>query len=69
MIILSVIAAIPPVVLISRKWLDQYAYKTEFTIYIVLIPFIVVFMISLFAISLKTVRASRTNPVESLRYE
>ena len=69
LIAISAIPAIPAVIMFNGQWLDSYAYKTEFSLIPVLISFIAITAISLITISFRANRASRANPVESLRYE
>jgi putative ABC transport system permease protein len=52
-----------------NKWLHGYAYKIELNITYFLVATLVVFMIALLTVSYQSIKAAKTNPVDSLRYE
>ena len=51
------------------KWLQNFAYRIEFNIWMFLASAGVALLIALFTVSYQTIRAAHSNPVDSLRYE
>jgi putative ABC transport system permease protein len=51
------------------KWLQNYAYRTNLSIWIFLLSGLAALAIALITVSYQTIKAARANPVESLRYE
>ena len=54
---------------IMFSWLQDFAYRINLTWWIFALPSVVVVMIALLTVSIHTLKAARTNPVNSLRYE
>jgi putative ABC transport system permease protein len=52
-----------------NKWLHDFAYKTEITIWIFLFAGSLALLIALFTVSANAVKAATANPVKSLKYE
>ncbi len=52
-----------------NKWLQNFAYRIDLTIWPFLLAGVSALVIALLTISFQTVRAATANPVESLRYE
>ena len=63
------IIAWPAAYYIMNNWLQNFAYKTNISIWIFFFSGIIALMIALLTISLHTINAANTNPVESLHYE
>ena len=55
--------------IITDKILQQYAYRTEVTIWLFLVAFAIALLIALLTIISQTYLTAAKNPVESLRYE
>ncbi len=55
--------------LVINRWLETFAYRTQITLTIFLLPGLVVLIIALATVSYQAIKAALTNPVESLRYE
>jgi len=51
------------------KWLQNFAYKTELSWWIFVLPVLLVLLIVLLTVSWQSWNAARRNPVEALRYE
>ena len=68
-ILYACIFAIPVAWYAMRKWLQNYAYKTEISWWIFALAAIIVFGIALITVSWQTWKAATRNPVEALRYE
>ena len=54
---------------VMKEWLQNYAYHTPLTIGAFLIAAALAVAVIVVTTSYQAVRASRTNPVEALRYE
>ena len=50
-------------------WLQGFAYRTELSLDIFLLPILIVLLIAALTVTGLTLRAARSNPVEALRYE
>jgi putative ABC transport system permease protein len=65
----AVILAIPIFVLGASSWLENYAYRIDIGLELILIPVLILFLIALATVSYRTYVASNANPVTSLRAE
>ena len=52
-----------------NKWLQDFAYRIEITIYPFIISGILALVIALFTVGYQAVKAALANPVDSLRSE
>ena len=52
-----------------HKWLQQFAYHTNIPLWTFLMAGIMAAIIALATVSIQTIRATRTNPIKSLRSE
>jgi len=52
-----------------HKWLQNFAYRIDLTVWPFLLSGLLALVIALLTISWRTIRAARANPVEALRYE
>jgi len=66
---IAVVLAIPMVVFGANSWLENYAYRIDIGLEMVLIPALILFIIALLTVSYRTFVASKANPVNSLRSE
>jgi len=66
---ISFIIACPVAWYAMYKWLQNYAYKTEFSLWILALAGIITLVIALMTVSWQSWRAATRNPVESLRCE
>lgn len=67
MLIVATAIASPIVRYAITKWLDQYAYRTEISWWIFILPLLVMTIIVFVTIAQHALRAALTNPVDSLR--
>ncbi len=63
------IIALPAGYLGGSKWIESFAYRTDFGIEIFLFAFLFVSIITVLTISYHTLRAALTNPSKVIRYE
>ncbi len=61
--------SVPVAYYFSSRWLDNFAYKTEMGAYVFVLAGAVSFLLAIVTVSYHTMKAARTNPVESLRME
>jgi putative ABC transport system permease protein len=66
---LSILIASPLIWWVMNNWIQAFPYRTTISPLVFLISGVMVLLVALITVSYQTVKASRTNPVESLRYE
>jgi putative ABC transport system permease protein len=69
LIALSILLSVPLVYFLMNNWLQSFAYHTSISWLTFPLAGLVVLVISLLTVSVQTLRAARSNPVNSLRYE
>jgi putative ABC transport system permease protein len=69
LIFISIVLATPLIWYVMKRWIEGFPYQTSMTADIFLISGLSVVFISLLTVSFQTLKASKTNPVDSLRYE
>ena len=69
LVLIAFILAVPAGYLFMKKWLLNFAYKTDINIWIFLVAGGISLAIALLTISIHSVKAANSNPVDSLRYE
>jgi putative ABC transport system permease protein len=52
-----------------REWLQGYAFRIEVNMWLFILPALLVWVIALLTVSVQTIKAAKSNPVKSLRYE
>ena len=68
-ILIAFILACPLAWIGGRAWLQDFAYRTDLNWWIFLAAGILAWLFAIAAISIQSLRASRENPIHSLRYE
>ena len=68
-VLIANIIAWPTAYYFMNKWLQDFAYKTEMSIWIFLLSGILALIIALLTVSANAVKAATANPVKSLKYE
>ena len=66
---IAIIFATPLTWWIMSNWLEDFASRINMTWWIFALPSLLVVLIALFTVSIHTLKAAKTNPVKSLRYE
>lgn len=69
LILISFLISAPIAYYVIQQWLSDFAYQTEISWWVYGLGGIASLLIALFSISAKVWKASRTNPIESLKYE
>jgi putative ABC transport system permease protein len=68
-IFLSIILALPFAWYVMHRWLENFAYRISLSWWIYAAAGLTAFIITFITVSVQSLRASRRNPVETLRYE
>ena len=68
-VVIAELLSIPIVLYFLGKWLNNFPYRTGIGWWVFLAAFIVATLVVLLTVSIHAIRASRTNPVDALRYE
>lgn len=66
---LSILIASPLIWWVMNNWIQTFPYRTTISPLVFIASGAMVLCVALITVSYQTVKASRTNPVESLRYE
>jgi putative ABC transport system permease protein len=69
LMLFAIVLAVPVAWWIMAGWLEGFAHRIPLAWWIFVIPALVVIAIALLTVSIHTLKAARTNPVKSLRYE
>lgn len=68
-VLAAYLLACPMAWLIIRRWLQDFAFRTEISWWIFVLAGLAAILISVFTITLQIYRVARQNPVNALRYE
>jgi len=68
-VIIAFIIACPVAWLVMNKWLENFAYKTNLSLWIFALAGVMALGIALLTVSWQSWKAATKNPVEALRYE
>ena len=66
---ISVIIGIPVGWFLMDKWLDGFAYQAEISVWVYILTAIAVFAVSIATVAWHSIKTSRANPVDALRFE
>jgi putative ABC transport system permease protein len=69
LVFLSIVLAVPLIWYVMSQWIESFPYRTTISPLIFIIAGVTVLAVSILTVSFQTIRAARTNPVDSLRYE
>ena len=68
-VLLANIIAWPVAFFALHKWLDNFVYRTSLDIWLFLVSGTVSLTVALLTVSLQSIKAARSNPINSLKYE
>ena len=68
-VVLATILSIPPTIIYMNRWLNNYPFRTNIDWWVFAFAFIIAAGMVLLAVLFNSIKASRINPVEALRYE
>lgn len=69
LVLLSGAIALPIIYLITKKWLDNYAFKIQLNIWMFLVPLLIVMVVAAVSILAQSLKSALINPAEALRNE
>lgn len=69
LVLLANIIAIPAAIYGMNKWLQNFAYRIELSVWLFITSALLAFLIALLSVAYQAVKAASANPVKSLRYE
>ncbi len=69
LVLVANLIALPATYFVMNKWLEEFAYRIEITIWVFVLSAIVTVLISLLTISFQSIKAALANPIKSLKYE
>jgi putative ABC transport system permease protein len=68
-LVLASVLAWPAAYIVMSGWLENYAYHAPLSLGVFVIASGLALVVVFVSVSYQTIRASRANPVEALRYE
>jgi putative ABC transport system permease protein len=68
-VLIAYVLACPAAFFAMRRWLQDFAYRTEISWWIFVLAGMAALLISILTITLQIYRVARQNPVNALRYE
>ena len=69
MVVVASVLAIPITYYFMSKWLRSFSYKVDINFWFFLVAFFIAILVVLLTVLFHSFRASRTNPIEALKYE
>ena len=69
LVLVAGVISIPITIYFMNKWLNNFAYKVDISWWIFVVAIVVAAIVVLSTVVVHSIRASRINPVEALRYE
>ncbi len=66
---IAVIFSCPPAVYIMGRWLNNFAYRTDVGLTMIIFTILSVLFIAILTVSFQSFRTARSKPVDSLKYE
>ena len=68
-VIIANLLAWPVAYILMRKYMQMYAYRIDFPVWIFFVTALIAYLIALFTISFQSIKAGNKNPADALRYE
>ena len=68
-VLIANIIAWPLAYYLMNNWLNNFAYRTDITLWVFILSGIIVLLIALLTVCYHAIKAAMANPIESLRYE
>ena len=69
LIVIAFLIALPITYWLMNGWLENFVYRTNISLFLILLPMFAVLLITILMISYQTYKASTVNPVECLQDE
>ena len=69
LVLIANMIAWPAAFFVMRRWLQNFAYRTDFGVWMFFLSAVLALGIALMTVSYQSIRAALANPVDALRYE
>ncbi len=69
LVLIAVVISVPIAYFASSQWLEQFAYRADVSLWIYALAAIIALGVSSVTVGFHSVRASKTNPAETLKWE
>jgi putative ABC transport system permease protein len=69
LVLFSNLISWPVAYLIMNKWLQNFAYKVNLSVWMFFLAGLSALFIALITISFQSIKAAKANPIDSLKYE
>jgi ABC-type antimicrobial peptide transport system permease subunit len=69
LVLLATVIATPVAWLIMNSWLQDFAYRTNISVWVFIAAMIIALMVAMITVSYQSIKAAMANPVENLRSE
>ena len=69
LVIAAIVIALPIGYLITKNWLDSFAYRINLEPWFFIAAGLIALLITWFTVGIQAVKAATANPIKSLRYE
>lgn len=69
MLTISFIIAIPISIFIIKLWLKNFSYQSPISVWIFIVAYVILFIVTVLVITLRSMQAAYANPVDSLKGE
>lgn len=69
LVLISSVIALPLIYFLTKKWLENYAFKIDMGLWMFIVPLLIVLLIATLSILAQSLKAALINPAESLRTE
>lgn len=69
LVFISCALALPIAWILSNRWLDDFAYKTEVSWWIYTMAGFILLLVTILTLGYQTLKAASTNPIDNLKYE
>ena len=69
MVLIAALLSIPVTLYFFMQWLRNYPYRVGIEMWVFVIAFLIATLVVLLTVSIHSIKASRINPVDALRYE
>ena len=68
-LLMSYILALPVAAMISNKWINDFAYKIEISVWFYGITALILFFITCLTLGFQSIKAALANPIDNLRHD
>jgi putative ABC transport system permease protein len=68
-VLVAALLAMPIAYIVMKQWLSTYAVRIDLNVWMFIVPLLTIVLISILTVSIQTIKAANTNPVNSLKAE